>query len=67
MAGTSPAINAAKMLQTLRQRLAVIKDAYVVVIQPPAVQGLGAAGGFKMMLEDRGGLGPQALANAANR
>ena len=62
-----PGINAAKMLQTLRQRLAVIKDAYVVVIQPPAVQGLGAAGGFKMMLEDRGGLGPRALANAANQ
>jgi multidrug efflux pump subunit AcrB len=55
------------MLQTLRQRLAVIKDANVVVIQPPPVQGLGAAGGFKMMLEDRGGLGPQTLAKAANQ
>jgi hydrophobe/amphiphile efflux-1 (HAE1) family protein len=62
-----PGINAAKMLQTLRQRLSVIKDANVVVIQPPPVQGLGAAGGFKMMLEDRGGLGPQALAKAANQ
>jgi multidrug efflux pump subunit AcrB len=29
------------------------------------VQGLGNAGGFKMMLEDRGGLGPQALEKAA--
>jgi hydrophobe/amphiphile efflux-1 (HAE1) family protein len=62
-----PGVNAAKMLQTLRQRLSVIKDANVVVIQPPPVQGLGAAGGFKMMLEDRGGLGPQALAKAANQ
>jgi hydrophobe/amphiphile efflux-1 (HAE1) family protein len=62
-----PGINAAKMLQTLRQRLSVIKDANVLVIQPPPVQGLGAAGGFKMMLEDRGGLGPQALAKAANQ
>ncbi len=62
-----PGINAAKMLQTLRQSLAVIKDANVVVIQPPPVQGLGAAGGFKMMLEDRGGLGPQTLAKAANQ
>jgi hydrophobe/amphiphile efflux-1 (HAE1) family protein len=62
-----PGINAAKMLQTLRQGLSVIKDANVVVIQPPPVQGLGAAGGFKMMLEDRGGLGPQALAKAANQ
>jgi multidrug efflux pump len=39
-----PGINASKMLQTLRQSLAVIKDANVVVIQPPPVQGLGAAG-----------------------
>jgi multidrug efflux pump len=33
---------------------------------PPPVQGLGSAGGFKLMLEDRGGLGAQALAKAAN-
>jgi multidrug efflux pump subunit AcrB len=61
-----PGINAATMLQTLRKHFAGFKDAYVIVIQPPAVQGLGAAGGFKLMLEDRGGLGPQALAKAAN-
>jgi hydrophobe/amphiphile efflux-1 (HAE1) family protein len=61
-----PGVNAAKMVTTLRARLSVIKDAYVIVVMPPAVQGLGAAGGFKMMLEDRAGLGPQALAKAAN-
>ena len=61
-----PGVNAARMVQTLRQRLAGIKDAHVVVIQPPTVQGLGSAGGFKLMIEDRGGLGPQALAKAAN-
>lgn len=61
-----PGVTAATMLVKLRARLAGIKDAVVIVINPPAVQGLGAAGGFKMMLEDRGGLGPQALANAAN-
>ncbi len=44
----------------------MIKDAYVAVIQPPPVQGLGAAGGFKPMVEDRGGLGPHALSNATN-
>jgi hydrophobe/amphiphile efflux-1 (HAE1) family protein len=61
-----PGVNAAAMLTILRQRLTVIKDAYVVVIQPPPVQGLGSAGGFKLMLEDRGGLGPDALSKAAN-
>jgi hydrophobe/amphiphile efflux-1 (HAE1) family protein len=62
-----PGVNAVVMLQRLRQRYAGYKDAYVVVIQPPPVQGLGAAGGFKLMLEDQGGLGPQALASAANK
>ncbi|WP_064574385.1 efflux RND transporter permease subunit [Cupriavidus gilardii] len=61
-----PGVNAATMLVTLRQRLAHIKDAVVIVVQPPPVQGLGAAGGFKLMLQDRAGLGPHALAKAAN-
>jgi hydrophobe/amphiphile efflux-1 (HAE1) family protein len=61
-----PGVNAATMLVTLRQRLAGVKDAVVIVVNPPPVQGLGAAGGFKMMLEDRAGVGPQALAQAAN-
>src|SRR2546421_9096095 len=38
-----------------------IKDARVLTIPPPPVQGLGSAGGFKMMLEDRAGLGSAAL------
>ncbi|MDB5977291.1 MAG: multidrug efflux transporter permease subunit [Nevskia sp.] len=61
-----PGVNAAKMVQILRQKYAAIKDAYIVVVMPPAVQGLGSAGGFKMMVEDRGELGPQALAKATN-
>jgi hydrophobe/amphiphile efflux-1 (HAE1) family protein len=61
-----PGVNAASTLAAVRQRLAVVKDAFVLVINPPPVQGLGAAGGFKMMIEDRNNLGPQALANATN-
>jgi hydrophobe/amphiphile efflux-1 (HAE1) family protein len=61
-----PGVTAASVLATLRQRLSVIHDARVLVIQPPPVQGLGSTGGFKMMLEDREGLGPEALAKAAN-
>jgi hydrophobe/amphiphile efflux-1 (HAE1) family protein len=59
-------VNAAVMVKRLQQRLSVIKDAYVITVMPPAVQGLGSAGGFKLMLEDRSGVGPQALAKAAN-
>jgi hydrophobe/amphiphile efflux-1 (HAE1) family protein len=58
-------VTAATMLASLRERLAVIKDARVLVILPPPVQGLGSAGGVKLMLEDREGRGPQALMQAA--
>jgi hydrophobe/amphiphile efflux-1 (HAE1) family protein len=61
-----PGVTAASMLAELRQKLSVIKDAVVLVILPPPVQGLGSAGGFKMMLEDRDGLGSKALVKAAN-
>src|SRR6202047_4405031 len=61
-----PGVNAATSLAAVRKRLAVIKDAFVLVINPPPVQGLGSAGGFKMMVENRNNLGPQALANATN-
>ncbi|XUW90649.1 efflux RND transporter permease subunit [Burkholderia sp. M6-3] len=59
-------VSASTMLVTLRKRLSAVKDAVVIVVNPPPVQGLGAAGGFKLMLEDRGGVGSQALAQAAN-
>ncbi|CAM2157797.1 Efflux pump membrane transporter BepE [Pararobbsia alpina] len=59
-------VNAETMLVEIRKRVAGIKDAVVVVINPPPVQGLGSAGGFKLMVEDRAGLGPQALAQATN-
>src|SRR5262249_61813731 len=56
---------ASSVLADLRTRLSVIEGAYVLTIPPPPVQGIGNAGGFKMMLEDRAGLGSQALVNAA--
>ena len=60
-----PGVTANTVIADLRQRLSVIKDANVVTIPPPPVQGLGSAGGFKMMLEDRAGLGADALVKAA--
>jgi hydrophobe/amphiphile efflux-1 (HAE1) family protein len=58
-------VTAGSVLADLRKRLSVIQDAYVLTIPPPPVQGIGNAGGFKMMLEDRAGLGSQALVDAA--
>jgi hydrophobe/amphiphile efflux-1 (HAE1) family protein len=56
--------SAAAIQRETFQRLAAIEEAFVVVIQPPPVQGIGNAGGFRMMVEDRAGRGPEALQNA---
>ncbi|CAA7612446.1 efflux RND transporter permease subunit [Magnetospirillum sp. SS-4] len=49
----------------LRKRLGAIQDAFIITIAPPPVRGIGTAGGFKMMLQDKGGRGPKALEDAA--
>jgi len=43
---------------------AAIEDAFVMVLPPPPVNGLGTTGGFKMMIEDRGNLGYDELNKA---
>jgi multidrug efflux pump subunit AcrB len=43
----------------------VIQEAHVLTIPPPPVQGIGNAGGFKMMVQDRAGLGSDALSKAS--
>jgi hydrophobe/amphiphile efflux-1 (HAE1) family protein len=58
-------VTAASVLADLRKRLSVIQEAHVLTIPPPPVQGIGNAGGFKMMLQDRAGLGSEALSKAA--
>jgi len=45
----------------LFKRYAAIQEGLIVVVQPPPVSGIGTAGGFRMMVEDRAGKGPQAL------
>jgi multidrug efflux pump len=49
----------------LNQKFSSIQDAFVAVFPPPAVQGLGQVGGFKMELEDRAGLGEGELYQAS--
>ncbi|APW36719.1 multidrug efflux RND transporter permease subunit [Rhodoferax koreense] len=41
----------------LNQAFGSIQDAFIVMFPPPPVAGLGTTGGFKLQLEDRGGLG----------
>jgi multidrug efflux pump len=59
---SGPAIAAA-----LNKKFSSIQDAYVLTVMPPAVQGLGTIGGFKLFVEDRAGHGYDALyQNAQN-
>ena len=60
-------LTANAILASLRQRLSVIEDAFVITIAPPPVAGIGNAGGFKMMLQDEAGLGSAALQAAAQQ
>ncbi|MGN6830811.1 efflux RND transporter permease subunit [Paucibacter sp. M5-1] len=50
-----------------RELQAQVRDAQVFILLPPAVRGLGANAGFAVQLQDVGGLGPQALAEARDR
>jgi len=51
--------------QTLNQQFAAIPGAFIGVFPPPAVSGLGPVGGFKLQLEDKAGLGEEALYQAS--
>jgi hydrophobe/amphiphile efflux-1 (HAE1) family protein len=55
-----------QILDEARKRTADIDNARLIVLPPPAVQGIGSAGGYRMIVEDRaGGHSYQALQGAA--
>jgi HAE1 family hydrophobic/amphiphilic exporter-1 len=55
------------VLGELRKNLSAIQEAFIIVIPPPPVRGIGTAGGFKMMVEDKQGRGLKALEDAAGQ
>ena len=59
-----PSKTAAAIQGRLFGKLAAIQDAFMVVVLPPPVPGIGNAGGFRMMIEDRSGAGPLAMQGA---
>jgi len=56
-----PGMDANSIVGELNQRFGSIQDAFVAIFPPPPVQGLGTVGGFKLYVEDRGGLGFEEL------
>ena len=59
-----PRQSAAGIQAELFKRLSVIQDAFIITVLPPPVAGIGNAGGFRMMVEDRAGQGSEALKQA---
>ena len=55
-----------ELLGTVRAKFSQIDDAIVLVIPPPSVRGIGNAGGFRMMVQDRANLGTDELLKATN-
>jgi hydrophobic/amphiphilic exporter-1 (mainly G- bacteria), HAE1 family len=53
------------ILGDLRRQMFGIGEAFALVIEPPAVPGIGTGGGLKGYVQDRGGRGLQALEGAA--
>jgi multidrug efflux pump len=58
---TSSDPSADELITTLRHRLGEIQEADIFVVPPPPVRGLGTAGGFKLLVQDRSGRGLSAL------
>jgi hydrophobe/amphiphile efflux-1 (HAE1) family protein len=57
----SKSLSAGAIAAALNQQYGNIQEAFIAVFPPPPVMGLGTIGGFRMQIEDRGGLGFEEL------
>ncbi|MCY4746093.1 efflux RND transporter permease subunit [Pelomonas sp. UHG3] len=57
-------LSAGAIAGKLNAQYGAVEDAFIVMFPPPPVQGLGTTGGFKLQLQDRGGVGYEALDQA---
>ncbi|WP_136162198.1 efflux RND transporter permease subunit [Sphingomonas flavalba] len=55
-----------QIIDNVRGAVADIDEARVLVIPPPLIQGMGSAGGYRMIVQDRSGRGYPELAQASN-
>ena len=54
-----------QIMAEAQKATADITEARLMIVPPPVIQGIGAAGGFRMMIQDRGGHGYQELGKQA--
>lgn len=62
-----PENSAGAIAGRINAKLAGIKDAIAFSLSPPPIQGLGTSNGFSFRLQDRGGLGQEALSQATEQ
>ncbi len=60
----SPGLSGNAIALQLNQKYSAIQEAFIAMFPPPPVAGLGTIGGFKLQIEDRAGLGYEALDEA---
>lgn len=60
----TPELSGGAIAMALNKKFAGIQDAFIAIFPPPPVQGLGTIGGFKFQIQDRAGLGYEALDQA---
>lgn len=58
---TTPELSGQAIADALNRDFAGIQEAFILTVMPPSVNGLGTVGGFKLYVEDRAGLGYDAL------
>ena len=58
---TTPELSQEAIINHLRGEFAKIEEAIVFCFPPPAIMGLGVAGGFQIQIEDRGNVGLKEL------
>jgi multidrug efflux pump len=54
---TTPELSGFAIAGSLNGQLSQVQEAFMAVFPPPAVNGLGTVGGFKLMIKDRGNRG----------
>ncbi|MES2924596.1 MAG: multidrug efflux RND transporter permease subunit [Verrucomicrobiota bacterium] len=59
-----PGMSGAEIAAQLNKEFSEIQDAFIALVPPPPVNGLGTTGGFKLYVEDRAGLGYDELFTA---
>ncbi len=58
---TEPSLQQEAILANLQGQFNQIQESIIYAFLPPAINGLGVAGGFQLQLEDRGGVGLEEL------